>query len=135
MAVSFLVADDANGESEAHFSLIEARHGMASGALRRETVPGFEPKGIPLQKTDGQTNEPPMGSRSPEQQQQKAQEDEVVVVEGVVPGVRHSALGLAHDRMVGGVKGRRKSKKDKLREAAMMRQRQKEEREAKRGRA
>ena len=35
-----------------------------------------------------------------------------------LPGVRHSRLGLAHDRMHGGVKGRGKSKKDKLREAA-----------------
>ena len=35
-----------------------------------------------------------------------------------VPGVRHSRLGLAHDRMHGGVKGRRMSKKDKLRAAA-----------------
>lgn len=31
---------------------------------------------------------------------------------------QHSQKGLAHDRMFGGVKGRRKSKKDKLREAA-----------------
>ena len=35
-----------------------------------------------------------------------------------VPGVHHSRLGLAHDRMHGGVKGGRKSKKDKLREQA-----------------
>ena len=41
-----------------------------------------------------------------------------MVIEGVVPGVQHSQLGLAHDKMMGGVKGRRKSKKDKLREAA-----------------
>ena len=32
-----------------------------------------------------------------------------------LPGVRHSKFGLAHDRMHGGVKGRRMSKKDKLR--------------------
>lgn len=36
-----------------------------------------------------------------------------------IPGVVHSEKGLAHDRMFGGVKGRRKSKKDKLREAAV----------------
>ena len=36
----------------------------------------------------------------------------------IVEGVQHSPLGLAHDRMHGGVKGRKKSKKDKLREAA-----------------
>ena len=35
-----------------------------------------------------------------------------------VPGASHSPKGLAHDRMFGGVKGRKKSKKDKLREAA-----------------
>lgn len=35
-----------------------------------------------------------------------------------VPGAEHSSKGLSHDRMFGGVKGRRKSKKDKLREAA-----------------
>ena len=35
-----------------------------------------------------------------------------------VPGVHHSRLGLAHDRMHGGIKGGRKSKKDKLREQA-----------------
>jgi len=34
-----------------------------------------------------------------------------------VPGAVHSQKGLAHDRVFGGVKGRRKSKKDKLREA------------------
>ena len=39
-------------------------------------------------------------------------------VVGQVPGVQHSRLGLAHDRMHGGVKGRRMSKKDKLRAAA-----------------
>jgi len=36
-----------------------------------------------------------------------------------IPGVVHSEKGLAHDRMFGGVKGRRKSKKDKLREATV----------------
>jgi hypothetical protein len=35
-----------------------------------------------------------------------------------VEGVQHSDAGLAHDRMFGGVKGRRKSKKDKIREMA-----------------
>ena len=39
---------------------------------------------------------------------------------GIVPGVVHSPKGLAHDRMHGGVKGKRKSKKDKLREAAAL---------------
>ena len=35
-----------------------------------------------------------------------------------VGGVQHSNAGLAHDRMFGGIKGRRKSKKDRLREEA-----------------
>jgi hypothetical protein len=35
-----------------------------------------------------------------------------------LPGAMHSEKGLEHDRTFGGVKGRRKSKKDKLREAA-----------------
>ena len=34
------------------------------------------------------------------------------------PGTTHSTQGLAHDRMHGGIKGRRKSKKDRLREKA-----------------
>ena len=34
-------------------------------------------------------------------------------VVGVVPGVEHSRSGLARDRMMGGVKGKRMSKKDK----------------------
>jgi superfamily II DNA/RNA helicase len=34
------------------------------------------------------------------------------------PGTVHSKLGLAHDRMHGGIKGHRKSKKDRLREKA-----------------
>ena len=32
-----------------------------------------------------------------------------------VPGAMHSQKGLEHDRMFGGVKSRRMSKKDKLR--------------------
>ena len=43
-----------------------------------------------------------------------------------VPGAQHSKQGLAHDRMHGGVKGRRKSKKDKLREAAARKGQQKD---------
>ncbi len=35
-----------------------------------------------------------------------------------IPGAVHSSKGLEHDKIFGGVKGRRKSKKDKLREAA-----------------
>jgi len=35
-----------------------------------------------------------------------------------VSGVQHSSKGLVHDKMFGGIKGRRKSKKDKIREDA-----------------
>ena len=34
------------------------------------------------------------------------------------PGAGHSEKDLAHDRMFGGIKGKRKSKKDRLREKA-----------------
>ncbi|CAN5128862.1 DEAD/DEAH box helicase [soil metagenome] len=63
-AISFVTA-----ENEAHFQLIEKRHGVA---VARERIPGFEPVDIP----------PPVAPTT------------------------------------GGVKGKRKSKKDKLREAA-----------------
>jgi ATP-dependent RNA helicase RhlE len=96
VAVSLVTVDD-----EAHYSLIEKRHGGAR--IQHEVVAGFEPKDQPsaargpLDCVGGQTDATRVG---------------------VVPGVRHSSLGLAHDRLHGGVKGRRKSKKDKLREQA-----------------
>eukprot|EP00980_Cylindrotheca_fusiformis_P011860 scaffold2817_cov130-Cylindrotheca_fusiformis.AAC.15 len=77
--------------SEPHMELIERRH--LTESIQRETLPHFEPDEekweIELQ-----------GSRIG------------------VPGTEHSEKGLAHDRMFGGIKGRRKSKKDRLREAA-----------------
>jgi len=77
--------------SEAHMELIEKRH--LNQLIHRETLPKFQPD----------------------------EEKWRIEVEGSrigVPGVEHSEKGLAHDRMFGGIKGRRKSKKDKLREAA-----------------
>jgi hypothetical protein len=41
-----------------------------------------------------------------------------------VDGIQHSEEGLAFDRMHGGIKGRRKSKKDKIREKAVIEQKQ-----------
>jgi superfamily II DNA/RNA helicase len=75
--------------SEAHMELIESRH--LTEPIRRDTLPDFEPD----------------------------EEQWYVEVQGSrigVPGTVHSEKGLAHDRMFGGIKGRRKSKKDKLRE-------------------
>lgn len=97
VAVSFVTANDVG-----HFELIEKRHG--GGKLEREVVAGFEPK----------DRASPMRAATPAAEGG----DGAMDVVGVVPGVTHSKLGLAHDRMHGGVKGKRKSKKDKLREAA-----------------
>ena len=77
--------------SESHMELIEKRH--LPEPIERETLDGFEPD----------------------------EEKWAIEAEGSrisVPGTIHSDRGLAHDRMHGGVKGRRKSKKDRLREAA-----------------
>lgn len=95
VAVSLVTVDD-----EAHYSLIEMRHGGAR--IEREVVAGFEPK------------DQLSAARAPFDRLAGLADAEV----GVVPGVRHSSLGLAHDRLHGGIKGRRKSKKDKLREQA-----------------
>ena len=121
-AVSFVTAANA-----AHFALIEERNGAqqqgqhgdddatSATAIAREVVSGFEPK----DKVDE-----PSAARLQQQQHAPSHDQEPsggggsVVIEGAVPGVQHSRLGLAHDKMMGGVKGRRKSKKDKLREAA-----------------
>jgi len=77
--------------SEAHVELIERRH--LTEPMEREVLPGFNP------------NE--------EKWQIQAEASRLSV-----PGAKHSERGLAHDKMFGGVKGRRKSKKDRLREAA-----------------
>jgi superfamily II DNA/RNA helicase len=77
--------------NEAHFDLIEKRHLPESA--EREVLAGFEPS-----------------------------EDEWLIAAQATrmstPGTAPSPKGLAHDRMFGGVKGRRKSKKDKIREQA-----------------
>lgn len=77
--------------SEAHMELIEQRH--LAEPMERETLPGFDPN-------------------------EEKWEIEAEASRISVPGTLHSNKGLAHDRMFGGIKGRRKSKKDKLREAA-----------------
>ena len=96
-ALSFILAD-APG-SEAHFRLIEKRQGQR---VPREQVPGFEPvaaaaadaaagaAGLPASEADFALN----------------------------PGLARVSAGAAPVDPNGGVKGRRKSKKDKLREAA-----------------
>lgn len=78
-------------ETEAHWELIERRH--LPQRLERETLDGFE------------VNE--------EQWAIQAEASRLIA-----PGANPSTKGLAHDRMFGGVKGRRKSKKDRLREQA-----------------
>jgi superfamily II DNA/RNA helicase len=76
---------------EAHMDLIEQRH--LAHSTTREVLEGFEPN-------EDRWSIQAEGSRIS------------------TPGTMHSSKGLVHDRMVGGVKGRRKSKKDRLREAA-----------------
>ena len=102
VAVSFVASTGA--ANEAHFALIEKRHGMQ---VAREAVEGFEP-------TDGDRFfVSPRGGAGGEGAERAGPPGEAE--EGLLPGVRHSKLGLSHDRMHGGVKGRRMSKKDKLR--------------------
>jgi len=76
---------------EAHMDLIEKRH--LETPPEREVLPGFEPN-------EGRWKIEAEGARTS------------------IPGTEHSTKGLEHDKMFGGVKGHRKSKKDKLREAA-----------------
>ena len=81
--------------SESHFDFIEERELLSSrrGPIEREVLPGFAPD-------------------------EAAWAIESTASDMSVPGASHSGRGLAHDRTFGGVKGRQKSKKDKLREAA-----------------
>ena len=79
-------------KKDAHFSFIEKRE-LQGNKIERETLPEFV-----IDESSWEI-EATAGSRS-------------------VPGAVHSSKGLEHDRIFGGVKGRRKSKKDKLREAA-----------------
>ena len=81
--------------NEAHYNLIETRHLKGSMVVEREVLKGFEP------------NEEKWNVQSGASMLQ-------------MEGVQHSKSGLAHDKMFGGIKGRRKSKKDKLREKAAM---------------
>jgi superfamily II DNA/RNA helicase len=84
-----------SAKSEAHFDLIENKE-LVMQKIEREVLPNFAPN----------------------------EEDWKIVSTAStmsVPGATHSDRGLAHDRMFGGVKGRRKSKKDKLREEAAAR--------------
>jgi len=76
---------------EAHMDLIEQRH--LETPPKREVLEGFEPN----------------------------EERWIIEATGTTmntPGTKHSSKGLVHDKMFGGIKGHRKSKKDKLREAA-----------------
>ena len=75
--------------SEAQLELIETRH--LAGPIEREVLPGFEPD---EQEWQIQSAASRIGA----------------------PGSLPSSRGLAHDRMNGGIKGRRKNKKDRLRE-------------------
>jgi superfamily II DNA/RNA helicase len=78
--------------NEAHYDLIEKRH-LGKDSIKREILPGFEPNEAKWElKKTASTIE--------------------------VKGVKHSDSGIAHDRMFGGIKGKRKSKKDRLREKA-----------------
>lgn len=89
-AVSFVTPTN-----EYHYNLIEKRHLNGSMVVAREVLKGFEPNEDKWERQSGRAT-------------------------AEVEGVEHSNAGLAHDRMHGGIKGRRKSKKDKLREKAAM---------------
>jgi len=78
--------------NEAHYDLIEKRH-LGKDAVEREVLAGFEPNEARWEIKRAATT-----------------------IELV--GVKHSDAGIAHDRMFGGFKGKRKSKKDRLREKA-----------------
>lgn len=77
--------------NESHLDLIEKRH--LAEPVEREVLTGLEP--------------------DEDEWQVKSEASRISA-----PGTKHSSMGLAHDRMHGGVKGRRKSKKDRLREKA-----------------
>ena len=81
--------------------------------LLSQVIPGLEPKDEDLLFDPAATGQPAVAAAM-------TGEAEGAAAGGAgVPGVSHSRLGLAHDRMHGGVKGGRKSKKDRLREQAM----------------
>lgn len=94
VAISFVT-----GKSESHFEFLEK--GITPNStnvnqrqrIEREVLPNFAPD-------------------------EEVWKMESAVATASVPGAVHSENGLEHDRTFGGIKGRRKSKKDKLREAA-----------------
>ena len=79
-------------KKESHFDLIEKRE-MHGEKIEREVLPQFA-------------------------LDESTWEIEAKAETISIPGAVHSSKGLEHDKIFGGVKGRRKSKKDKLREAA-----------------
>lgn len=87
-AISFVTPNN-----EAQYNLIEKRHLKGSMVVNREVLQGFEPN-----------------------EANWAVQSKAATIQ--VDGVQHSNAGLVHDRMFGGIKGRRKSKKDRLREQA-----------------
>jgi superfamily II DNA/RNA helicase len=110
VAVSFVASTGAGNEE--HFALIERRHAMR---VPREVLPGFVPKEVdPLRVTTSEVQLRDEAAVS-DAGQGETETEGLAPLDVSVPGVRHSKLGLAHDRMHGGVKGRRLSKKDKLR--------------------
>ncbi len=88
VAVSFVTA-----QNEDHFNLIEKR--ILKAKMFRESLPGFEPDEAKWNRIKKEQS-----------------------LETPHLGTKHSKEGLAHDKMYGGIKGKRKSKKDKLREKA-----------------
>ena len=86
--ISFVTAG-----TEPHFDFLEKRVLSSSRRIEREVLEGFA------------IDEAAWASES-------------AALTASVPGSTHSLKGLGHDRTFGGLKGRRKSKKDKLREAA-----------------
>lgn len=87
-AVTFVTS-----KSAAHFDLIERNELGAAGGVAQEVLENF-----PVDESRWNV--------------------EVEATQTSVPGAVHSPRGLEHDKMFGGVKGRRKSKKDRLREKA-----------------
>jgi superfamily II DNA/RNA helicase len=95
-AITFVTPDN-----ESHYNLIEQRYipKENTAALVRETIPGYEPN-------------------------EETWRIEAESSKCTVPGTVSSTKGLAHDRMYGGIKGHRKSKKDKLRELQQQQEQQ-----------
>ena len=93
VAVSFVTA-----ANESHMDLIEKRHlKQTRNTIPREVLKGFEPDEEKWSMTTAATKVN-------------------------IDGIQHSFGGFAYDRMHGGIKGRRKSKKDKIREKAVLEQ-------------